>query len=310
MRHARGGPRHDAFRLQRRALLLPQKNPATVPCNVGQRCLVKKAATGGLSLPSPLRGGVGGGGAAGTSLEFDRNRQRHIFARGCAQPPGRRSRLVRCCSVLEARTECPLTPTPDPSPQGGGEKQRRSKNAGIVSCNVSQRCFVKIGCDTRAFLSPPPCGEGSGVGVPRAPRSSLIATANDIFLRADARNQQVEDRDWCDGGGNENSVPVDPHPRPLPARGRGEAAPQQKRRDRFLQCQPTLFRQNRLRHATLPSPLRGGEKQRGSKNAMTVPCNVSHVVSSKQAATRGLSSPLPPAGRGRGWGCRGHRARV
>ena len=48
-----------------------------------------------------------------------------------------------------------------------------------------------------------------------------------VFARGCARNQQAEDRDWCDAGRcwKRDSVPVDPHPRPLPARGRGEESP-------------------------------------------------------------------------------------
>jgi hypothetical protein len=58
----------------------------------------------------------------------------------------------------------------------------------------------------------------------------------------------------------------------------------------------------------LPSPLRGGEQRAPEQNAATVPGNISNVVSSKLAPS--ASSPLPLAGRGRGWGCRGHCDRV
>ena len=61
--------------------------------------------------------------------------------------------------------------------------------------------------------------------------------------------------------------------------------------------------------ANLSPPRKGeGSSGRRSKTQRPFPAISGHVVSSKLAPS--ASSPLPLAGRGRGWGCRGHCDRV
>ena len=89
---------------------------------------------------SPVAQGVGVPRAPRSFLIATAN---DIFLRADARATSR-SKIATGAMLVGAgsETQCPLTPTPDPSPQGGGVKQRGNKNAGTVPCNVGQRCLA------------------------------------------------------------------------------------------------------------------------------------------------------------------------